>query len=162
MTKFRRARSILAFIGVITAFFVLVNGCAVFKPSKKDSKSLTNEQKKRGYYPLYSDFGDVLVPSELKVDKELTFIFETSGFIAGVNAYKGRVKVDSLIKFFKSSMAEDNWRILGTFKSFPRSIMLFQKENRNCMIKITERFNTYVEIWVAPRINEIVESGLLK
>jgi hypothetical protein len=58
-------------------------------------------------------------------------------------------------------MAKDNWRILGSFKSSPLSIMLFQKENRSCMIKIIEEFYTHVEIWVAPRVNE-VESGLLK
>lgn len=159
MTKSKRTRAVLAFIGIITAFFVLVNGCAFFKSSKNDSKSSTKEQK--GPQPLYRDFGDVLVPKELKVEKKLTFVLETSGFKAGVNAYKGRVKVDSLIKFFKSSMAKDNWRILGSFKSSPLSIMLFQKENRSCMIKIVEQFNTRVEIWVAPSINE-VESGLLK
>jgi len=161
MTKSKRTRAALAFIGIITAFFVLVNGCAGLKSSENDSKSSTKEQKEKGPQPLYRDFGDVLVPEELKVNKELTFIFETSGFIAGVNAYKGRVKVDSLIKFFKSSMVKDNWRLLGIFKSDPLSIMLFQKENRSCMIKIVENFNAHVEIWVAPSINE-VGSGLLK
>ncbi|MCD4805757.1 MAG: hypothetical protein K8R07_08810 [Desulfobacterales bacterium] len=162
MTKSKRIRTALAFIGIMTAFFVLVNGCAGLKSSKKDSESSTKEQKEKRTYPLYCDFGDVLVPSELKVDKELTFIFETSGFITGVNAYKGRIKVDSLIKFFKSSMANDNWRILGSFKSSPLTIMLFQKENRSCMIKIIEKLTTtHVEIWVAPSIDE-VESGLLK
>ncbi|MBU2521990.1 MAG: hypothetical protein KKD50_07155 [Proteobacteria bacterium] len=162
MTKSKRTRIVLAFIGIITAFFVLVNGCASLKSSKKDSESSTKEQKEKGTHPLYCDFGDVLVPAELKVVEELTFVLETSGFIAGVNAYKGRVKVDSLIKFFKSSMAKDNWRILGSFKSSPLSIILFQKENRSCMIKIIEGFfNTRVEIWVAPRVNE-VESELLK
>ena len=162
MTKSKRIRTALAFIGIMTAFFVLVNGCAVLKSGKKNSKSLTKGEKGRSSYPLYCDFGDVLVPSELKVDKELTFIFETSGFITGVNAYKGRVKLDSLIKFFKNSMAKDNWRILGSFKSSPLSIMLFQKENRSCMIKIIEKFNTHVEIWLVPRLNEVDESWLLK
>ena len=163
MTKSRQNRSLLAFIGVITAFFVLVNGCAGLKSStsKNDSKSSTKEQKEMGPIPLYRDFGDILVPGELKIEKKLTFVLETSGFIAGVNAYKGRVKVDSLIKFFKGSMSKDNWRMLGSFKSSSLTIMLFQKENRSCMIKIVEEFNTRVEIWVAPRINE-VESGLLK
>jgi len=161
MTKSRQTRSVLAFIGVITALFVLVNGCAVFKSSKNDSKSSTKEQKEKGPHPLYCDFGDVLVPGELKVEKKLTFLLETSGFITGVNAYKGRVKVDSLIKFFKGSMAKDNWMLLGSFKSSPLTIILFQKENRSCMIKIIEEFNTRVEIWVVPRVDEI-ESGLLK
>ena len=159
MAGLRRKRFVLVITCIIAVLFF--SGCASFKSSKNDSKSITNDQKVDRAYPLYSDFGDVLVPSELKVDKDLTFIFETNGFIAGVNAYKGRVKVDSLIKFFKSSMIEDNWRILGSFKSSPLTIMIFQKENRNCMIKITEKFYTYVEIWVSPRISEF-ESELLK
>ena len=162
MTKSRQTRVALALIGIITAFCVLFNGCANLKFSKNDSKSSTKEQKVKETHPLYRDFGDVLVPSELTINKELTFVFETSGFITGVNAYNGRVKVDSLIKFFKSSMVKDNWRILGTFKSSPISIMLFQKENRSGMIKIIENlFNVQVEIWVAPRIDE-VESGLIE
>jgi ribosomal protein S8 len=160
MTKSKRIRTALAFIGIMAAFFVLVNGCAGLKSSKKDSEFSTKEQKET--HPLYCDFGDVLVPGELKVEKNLTFVLETSGFITGVNAYKGRVKVDSLIKFFKSSMVKDNWRILGSFKSSPLTIMLFQKENRSCLIKIIEKLTTtHVEIWVAPSINE-VETGLLK
>ena len=40
--------------------------------------------------------------------------------------------------------------------------MLFQKENRWCVISINESdLNTYVEIGVAPAINE-PDSGLLK
>lgn len=162
MTKSRRIRTALAFIGIITAFFVLVNGCAVFKSSKNDSESSKKVQREKGTYPLYCDFGDVLVPGELKVEKKLTFVLETSGFIAGINAYKGRVRVDSLLKFFKSSMAKDNWRMLGSFKSSPLTIMLFQKENRSCMIKIMEELvNNHVEIWVAPSI-DVAETGLLK
>jgi len=58
-------------------------------------------------------------------------------------------------------MAKDNWQIVGTFKS-PRTLLLFQKENRWCVINITDgRFDTLVEIWVAPFSGQS-ESGLLK
>jgi hypothetical protein len=39
--------------------------------------------------------------------------------------------------------------------------MLFQKENRWCVINITDEYRTNVEIWVSPTINT-TEKGLLK
>lgn len=47
MTKSKRIRTAFAFIGIMTAFFVLINGCAGLKSSKKDSESSTKEQNVR-------------------------------------------------------------------------------------------------------------------
>jgi hypothetical protein len=120
--------------------------------------------------PLYYDFGDILIPRELKVVKDSSFVFRTPGLSAGVLALKGNVEVNSLITFFETNMAKDNWTPVSSFKS-PRSMLLFQKENRWCVINITdESFSTYVEIWVAPTIASArgsslggpAEEGLLK
>ncbi|MBW1822721.1 MAG: hypothetical protein JRI92_13440 [Deltaproteobacteria bacterium] len=73
---------------------------------------------------------------------------------------KGRVEIGSLISFFEKNMAKDNWRLISSFKS-SRTIMLFQKQNRWCVINITESMSTRIEIWVAPTMSEPVE-GLLK
>jgi hypothetical protein len=49
-------------------------------------------------------------------------------------------------------MVKDDWKNISSFKS-ERTMLLFQKANRWCVMNITdERFNTYVEIWVAPTI----------
>jgi hypothetical protein len=78
-----------------------------------------------------------------------------------VLALKGRVDINSLITFFENNMAKDNWRAVSSFKS-PRSMLLYQKENRWCVISITDKgYTTHVEIWVSPTIGE-VEGGLLK
>ena len=80
---------------------------------------------------------------------------------AGVIVLKGRVELGSLITFFENHMARDNWQVVSTFKS-TRTLLLFQKENRWCVINITDdTYNTHVEIWVAPTTNPI-DSGLLK
>ena len=66
-----------------------------------------------------------------------------------------------MIDFFEHNMAKDNWQAVGTFKS-PRTLLLFQKENRWCVINITDKtFDTLVEIWVAP-FSDVSGSGLLK
>lgn len=142
-------------IGIIfiAVFSLFLGGCANSK-YKFSRRSYTSEKastpERKGSSPLYYDFGDVLIPSEMKVDKKNSFIYRTPGFSAGLLTVKGRVEMNSLITFFDNNMAKDNWRQLSSFKS-PRTIMLYQKDNRWCVISITERdFTTVAEIWVAP------------
>ncbi len=161
MTTIRQRKTFLACLCITASFFLLIAGCASSKPKKGSSTSQTTTQKDKGPSPLYYDFGDVLIPHELKVIKKSSFVYRTPGFSAGVLALSGRVEISSLIAFFENNMAKDNWKTVSSFKS-PRTMMLFQKENRWCVINITEKeFNTNVEIWVGPTINE-AESGLLK
>ncbi len=130
----------------IAVLMLAFSGCAGSRVQKGESAA----EPDKGPVPLYYDFGDVLVPSELKVDKDASFVFRTPGFSAGVLALKGRVEVNSLIDFFYNNMAKDNWKMVSYFKS-RRTIMLFNKENRWCVINITEGdFNTFTEIWVSP------------
>jgi hypothetical protein len=111
--------------------------------------------------PLYHDFEDVLVPSELKVDAKRTFVHHAPDFRAGVLVLTGRVETNSLVRFFEDNMAQDNWRLVTTFRS-PRTMMIFQKPNRDCIINITEKqFRAEVEIWVAPT-RKTQEETLLK
>ena len=150
---------------LIIALFVFTSGCSYFKAKTSNSSqsqhSANKITKEKENTPSYYDFGDVLIPSELKVDKNGSFVFKTPGLSAGVLALKGRVEVNSLISFFKKNMASDNWKIVSSFKS-KRTIMLFQKENRWCVISISGfGFYTNVEIWVAPTVNES-ETGLLR
>lgn len=103
---------------------------------------------------LYRDFKDILVPGELKVDDKRTYIVQGPGLTTGILTLKGYVQRDSLIDFFKSAMARDNWTELASFKSPSKdtsSILVFQKADRTAIINIHEEaFNTYVEIAVAP------------
>ena len=155
-------------IGILAAILMLtIGGCAGSKV--KGGESSPSAAKDKGPVPLYYDFGDVLVPSELKVDNDSSFVFRTPGFSAGVLALKGRVEINSLIDFFYNNMSKDNWKLVSYFKS-RRTIMLFNKENRWCVINITEGdFTTYTEIWVSPTTMETGSgtgtgegSGLLK
>ena len=136
-------------------------GCSAFSQKKEDTASQPSVEQAEENVPLYYDFGDVPVPSELKLVTKSSFVYRTSGFSAGVLVLKGAVEFGSLIEFFENNMIKDNWRIISTFKS-PRTLLLFQKETRWCVINITDdKFNTHVEIWVAPTTNP-TESGLLK
>ena len=163
MTKTRFRRTVLLCIGIMTVLLFIVGGCSALKTRKNSSTSEVVVKKKKEDVPLYYDFGDVLIPNELKVDKGSSFIVQFPGFSTGILALKGHIERNSLIAFFQNNMAKDNWQEIFLFKSpQTRTFMLFQKENRRCIISINEKeLNTYVEIGVAPAINE-PEPGLLK
>jgi hypothetical protein len=160
MKQKRHGRLAWVCIGFISVFILIVCGCASSKIKGADSAPSAKKMDE-GPKPLYYDFGDVLVPSELKINKDSSFVFRTPGLSAGVLSLKGRVEINSLINFFNNNMAKDNWKLVSSFKS-RRTIMLFHKENRWCVINITEAdYYTYAEIWVSPTTME-TDTGLLK
>ena len=153
MNHHRRRKSVLILACILASCFFLATGCATSK--KKKSGSAT------GPMPVYYDFGDVLVPKELKVNKKESFLFSAADLSAGVLSLKGRVDRDSLITFFEGNMPKDNWTLVGAVKT-PHSMLLFQKEARWCVIEISETtFDTRVKIWVTTTM-ESSKSGLLK
>nr|HID59348.1 hypothetical protein [Desulfobacterales bacterium] len=163
MIRYKQRLILLGYLGLI-AFFLAGLGCTG-KISKakgmQEGEALITRVQKKGPVPLYYDFEDILIPGELKLDKKHSFVFQNSNFTAGVLVFSGNVEVNSLIKFFNNNMAKDNWHLVSLFKS-PRTIMLFNKQNRGCMININEKqFKCEVEIWVTPTIGN-VEGGLLK
>ncbi|MCU0578301.1 MAG: hypothetical protein MUF69_02015 [Desulfobacterota bacterium] len=79
-------------------------------------------------------------------------IFQTTSMTAGVLSLDGNVEVNSLIAFFKASMAKDNWVMKGNFKLPPKSVLLFEKKGKNSIILIDEgTFSTKVEVWSIPQ-----------
>jgi hypothetical protein len=149
--------------------FIVFGAIALFMTSCATTDSNTTAggtsqaavQKDQGSTPIYREFGDVLVPSEMDVVSDSSFVYLTSGLAAGVMTVRGRVDTDSLFSFFQNNMAKDNWKIVTYFKS-PRSFMLFRKETRWSAINITEEtYYTYAEIWVAPSVGDAY-TGLLK
>ena len=140
-------------------FVLLLLAACSSTPKTTDGSEAREKDDKNA--PLYYDFGDVLIPRELELDVNSSFVYHSSGFTAGILAFKSNAELGSMIDFFENNMAKDNWQAVGTFKS-PRTLLLFQKENRWCVINITDkRFDTLVEIWVAP-FNDVSGSGLLK
>jgi hypothetical protein len=104
--------------------------------------------------PVYYDFGDVMLPSDLKVDKKDSFIMNSGGVTSGILVLKGSLDANSLVGFFESKMPVDGWRKIGRFSS-KRSLLVFMKQTRWCVIGVIEgQFGTHVEIWVAPTEKE--------
>ena len=145
-------KSFRTWVWILAALFFLFSGCA---HSKKQQEEESSGLSTEGLAPpIYYDFGDVRLPEELKVVKNDSFVYKTPGFSAGVLVLEGRVEIYSLISFFENSMRNDQWTFVSSFKS-TRTIMIFRKMDRYCVINITDRqFSTLVEIWVAPTRGE--------
>jgi hypothetical protein len=154
-------KKITIFLIILSFSLFFFTGCTLFKAKTKSPPGDINKPASKGPAPLYYDFGDVLIPGELKVDKKESFVYNSTGFSAGVLVLSGRVEIDSLITFFENNMIKDNWRKVCSFKS-AHTLMLFQKENRWCVVSIHEsNFTTHAKVWVAPTVSE-TGLGLLK
>lgn len=104
----------------------------------------------QGNTDFYYDFDDILVPKEMELQSADSFILETPEAKHGVMVFSGKVEVLSLTNFFINNMMKDNWVLLSAFKS-KRTILLFEKPSRYCVINITDdKFKTFLEIWVSP------------
>lgn len=159
MQAMLRNRNIMIALAVGIGMWLTAAGCTSFQDnsSQTAAHSKTVEAKNA---PLYYDFGDVLIPKALGLDRGKSFVQKLPGSTSGVLTFSGRVDTETLIAFFNNSMAMDHWKQIMLFKSSPRTIMLFAKENRRCIIRIYDKtLTTNVEIWVAP-VSE--DSGLLK
>jgi hypothetical protein len=157
----RKSNTLVRNLGLLAVLVLFISGCSIFSQNKKNASGRQMPEQQPEETPTYYDFGDVPVPPELKLVTQSSFVYRTSGFSAGVLVLKGPIEIGSLIVFFENNMAKDNWQMISTFKS-SRTLLLFQKENRWCVINITDnKYNTDVEIWVAPTTNPTA-SGLRK
>lgn len=152
----------IAGFAVVVIALLLVGGCQHLNMGSNFESTAQAQPANPDPSPLYYDFDDVLVPQELKMNKKQCFVYRSSGLSAGVLVLSGRVEINSLIAFFENNMTKDNWALVSVVRS-PRTLMLFKKENRTCVITIKSgQLLTNVEIWVVPA-NEISPgAGLLK
>jgi uncharacterized protein YceK len=144
-------KSTVSMVILVWTVIAVTMGCSTVT-SKQQSASSGNRSVSGASdnAPVYHDFGDVMLPRDLKVDLKNSFIFHTQEFRAGVLVLTGGVDSGSLYTFFENGMPTDGWQQLSGIKA-PRSMMLFKKESRWCVISIDDgRFSTQVEIWVAP------------
>jgi hypothetical protein len=137
---------------LLAAVFILggmSQGCITSKSAATGEGAKVRDE---GPVPVYYDFDDVLVPSELKIDKKASFVYATPNFASGVLVMDGYVDADSLVAFFKENMAKDGWFLRSSFR-YRRTILVYQKGNRDCLITIVDELTrTHVEIWVAQNV----------
>jgi hypothetical protein len=150
MTSLFRNKKIIGGSFIVMVFFIFMTGCLSLNSGSTSAAKLARD---KGKMPTYHDFSDVLIPPGYKVDKKSTFVFQTPGFSAGVMVFRGKIKLDSLVRFFNKNMSDDNWRLISSFKS-PRTLLIYNKENRWCVINISIS-DSKVEVWLAPTMGDL-------
>jgi hypothetical protein len=106
--------------------------------------------------PDQKEFGDVMIPRDMEIDKDASFVYTRSGLSAGLLRLSGKVESKSLLRYFQNNMANDGWRMISQFHA-PQSLMVFEKENRVCVIAVEDAsFQTFADVWVVPR-NETLD-----
>ncbi len=160
MKNTKTDRTACIFYAAMVLVFLLMTGCSSLRGTK-DSSSGSQGSAPGGPGSLYHKFSDVLIPGELTEVKKGSYVIESNGFAAGVLSFKGRVDKGSLIAFFRENMVKDGWRSIASFTS-NRTILLFQKANRWCVINITDGdFSVGVEVGVVPTNTDISE-GIIR
>ncbi len=141
-------KAVLSSFFFICFFSFLFAGCGGYEDVFKKATPV----KAKATYKPTAEFNDIMVPKDLELNEKSSYMVETPGFLGGILVYEGKVTRDSLMEFFKSSMANDNWTMITGLKSpVGNSVMLFKKANRWCVINIDEgQFKTRAEIAVAP------------
>jgi hypothetical protein len=148
-----RRKSMIALFWVIL-FSVAWIGCSTAVKERQPGQpagatgGVTAEEEGVGKYY----FDDVVIPNELNYKPNKSFIYETTGFKAGILVFsKWRLDVDSLIDFFNYHMEKDNWKAVNSFRG-KESMLNFSKPDKTCAIKIVEKWygTVVVEIRVGP------------
>ncbi len=134
---------------------VLFSGCTnVFRSkSSQEQNSPSVKEKTTRTTAVHFDFEDILVPRELKIVNDKSFVVSTPGYRSGVLTLKGMVDSSSLFQFFSTNMKKDNWQVVSQIKSPGIIIMVFQKASKCAVITIRDEFTTNVEIGVAPTLD---------
>lgn len=83
------------------------------------------------------DFQDIQVPAELTWDRENSMSIKTESFAGGTLKFDGRVEVNSLVDFFVNSMANNQWKLVGSVK-YKNILLAFTKPYKTCTISIFE------------------------
>ena len=142
----------LPVIATILALLIACGSCTASSgssnsdPATGSGDTATTTESASFYY----DFDDILIPREMELDIEESFIVETPNAKSGLMVFNGMVEIRSLTDFFINNMEKDNWSMRSAFRS-NRTILVFEKGQRFCIMNITnERFNTLLEIWVSP------------
>ena len=116
-----------------------------------DAGGKTEEKQETFETSFVSDFGDdISVPSSLNIVRDQTFINQPQTKKAeGVISLIGKIDIETLIIFFEESMLNAGWVKEYSARPATKSILLFHKGKRKCIINmLSMRNKSYATIWL--------------
>ena len=102
---------------------------------------------------FFADFSDIPIPNGMsEVSDETVISYAPSGMKCGVQRFKGRVEVNSLINAMRTNMASQGWTLRSFLRS-PSTLLIFEKPDRVATLYITEDIlNTNMRVFMSPRL----------
>jgi len=132
---------------LVLVVLLLATGCSTWKRMTGQEEGLPKSETPN---VAYYSFPDIPIPKELELNRDKSFVYETSNIRTGVLVLSGNVDINSLEQYFKANMAKNGWRFVNGFK-YATVMMNYVKDDRAALIRISrESFTTWVEVWVGP------------
>ncbi|MBI4641346.1 MAG: hypothetical protein HY731_11665 [Candidatus Tectomicrobia bacterium] len=128
----------LAGFSLLSLFLLLllVSGCVQRRPSDASPPP-----------PQAVEFPDIPIPLGMKRVGDKTWTIEAENFKAGLITYRGRIKKDALINFYRDSMPANGWEFVTYSASGKGGMLNFVKGRRTATIIVDEEFlSTTLEI----------------
>lgn len=148
-------RTVLCALLLATA--LVFTGCATTGSSDSSSSSSTSADSgsapAREYY--HEEFSDVSIPIDMDVISGETFItYSPGGMKVGIQEFKGRVDMTSLVGTMQRYMQRDGWTLRSVFRA-KRAILVFEKPEKICSLAITDGLiYTNMIVFISPKLAE--------
>ena len=138
---------------LLVAVAVFTVGCAQdgsFKNPFSSDEAPVN-QPANPYF--FADFSDIPIPNDMsEVSDETVISYAPSGVKCGVQRFRGRVEVNSLLNAMRNNMAGQGWT-LRSFLRAPSSLLIFEKPDRVATLYITDDLlHTNMRVFMSPRL----------
>jgi len=77
-------------------------------------------------------------------------VYQSGQNKVGLQVFRGRVELASLIKFFQLGLPHHGWTPKGECHHY-QSLLIFEKADKTCIIELySDLFSAYAKIWVIP------------
>ena len=125
----RRPQGKYFFMVVLGMAMMLLNGCASTSPQQPmDVPPMANS---------IASHDDIVLPADLEWDSSKSIAIKTESFSGGIYHYSGRVELNSLKEFIKTSMTNNKWKLVGE-AAYETTMLAFIKPNKTCMVTLSE------------------------
>ena len=133
----------------VLVVLLLATGCSTWNKLTGQEEQQPTPKSEVANVAYYT-FPDIPIPKELELERDKSFVYETSNVKTGLLVLKGNIDINSLEQYFKTNMAKNNWRFLNGFK-YATVILNYTKDDKAAHIRISrEYWSTWVEVWVGP------------
>ena len=136
---------------ILACSLVAMQGCSgsslsIPNPFEPDPPSNVNEV-------YYGEFPSVPIPKDMTEVAKYTAVMQSpDGAKTGLQVFEGRIDRQSLVTAMVHNMNRQGWQLRSIFRA-QRSILLFEKGDRNCIVAVTDSSNlATMEVWVASRL----------